>query len=82
SSFVADGLPPGEHKFTFKIGNVEKDIKVPVFGGCVGFFCKIEFVLVLGLSAFIFGLGIYFGKQDKPSYQIDIPDFPPSTTKT
>ncbi|MFH2106073.1 MAG: hypothetical protein ABII22_02345 [Candidatus Micrarchaeota archaeon] len=78
SKYVPDGLPSGEHIFTFTIGNVKKDVTAQTFGSaCVGIFCKAEFIIVVVLAVGIFILGYYFAKKDKPIYQIDIPDFPP-----
>ena len=79
TSRAPEGLNTGSHKFTFSIGNVKKEVIVQVSaGGCSGIFCRIEFIIVIGLALIIFVIGYYFAKKEKPSYQIDVPDFPPT----
>ncbi len=69
-------LSPGEHIFTFRIGNIKKDIKI-IKQKQSNIFTEPLFLITIVLAVGITGIGLFLARQEKVSYQIDVPDFPP-----
>ncbi len=75
-----DSLSYGNHTFDFTIGKLNKAVSYgrslppPPFPP--------ELVLTVLIAGVVIGIGVYFARQEKVYFSIDIPDFPPvSRTK-
>lgn len=79
-SKATDGedLPPQAepHIFTFEIGKLTKEVKVEKIKKRM-LFEEPLFIGAIAISAVILAIGFYLARQEKVTYLIDIPDFPP-----
>lgn len=73
-----DGLPPGDHTFTFIIGGLREDVGVRIAPpSAPPLFTNPLFLGTIILSIGIVGMGIMFARKEEVFYAVDVPDFPP-----
>ncbi len=72
-----DALPPGNHSFEFRVGELTEtyhlDIPVPQ----LPFFSNPIFLGAIVFSLLIVGVSLIFARKEEARFFIDIPDFPP-----
>ncbi len=71
-----DDLSFAEHKFTFKLGELEKVVPVSRIKS-TSIFENPAFLITLALALGIIGAGVYFGRKEDISYTLDVPEFSP-----
>jgi len=81
SSFTGgDALSYGDHVFEFTAGNLNRKVEYNRPQHPAPF--PPELILITLLAGGIVGVGVYFARQEKVFFSLDIPDFPPvSRTK-
>lgn len=69
-----------EHSFTFTLGNysITKTVTKPALQSI---FTNPLILAALGIAAIALGIGVIFARQGVSLYGLDVPDFPPQTTK-
>lgn len=72
-----DALPPGNHSFKFKVGELEDTYYLNIETPQIPFFSNPLFLGAIVLSLIILGVGFVFARKEEAAYAIDIPDFPP-----
>jgi len=73
----SDGLPSGDHTFTFIIGELRENVPIRVARPLPPIFTNPVFLAAIIVSSIIAGLGVIFARREEVVYSIDIPDFPP-----
>jgi len=72
-----DALPPGNHSFEFKVGELTEtfylDIPVPQ----LPLFSNPLFLGAIVFSVLIVVVSVFFARKEETMFSIDIPDFPP-----
>ncbi|MBS3067681.1 hypothetical protein J4450_03195 [Candidatus Micrarchaeota archaeon] len=69
-------LPAGDHTFIFRIGKIKIDRTVTI-PKQTNIFTDPLFLGTIAAAVIITAGGVFLAKQEKVTYQLDIPDFPP-----
>ncbi len=69
-------LPPGDHIFTFRIGKIKIDRKITI-PKQTNIFTDPLFLGTMIAAVVVTAIGVFLAKQEKVTYQLDVPDFPP-----
>lgn len=75
---LPNDLHPGNHVFTFTIGQITKTINISVVKESSSLFSDPMIWGAVLISVLLFGVGYIFEKKDVIKYSLDIPDFIPS----
>lgn len=72
-----DALPPGNHSFKFKVGELVDTYYLTIETPQIPLFSNPLFLGAIIFSLIILGVGFVFARKEEMTYAIDIPDFPP-----
>jgi hypothetical protein len=76
TQFGDSRLPYDNYVFSFRIGEVTKDVPVNLIAP-ENIFLSAPFLVVIGLAVGIILIGTWLARMDTVIYLLDIPDFPP-----